>query len=49
VLVSTLGEIASTTVDIQVPAIVVIGRVVSLHAALDWVGALRRQELGKPP
>jgi uroporphyrin-III C-methyltransferase len=48
VLVSTLGEIARTTVDIQVPAIVVIGRVVGLHAALDWVGALRRQELGKP-
>jgi uroporphyrin-III C-methyltransferase len=48
VLVSTLEEIAKTTVDIQVPAIVVIGRVVGLHAALDWVGALSRQERGEP-
>jgi uroporphyrin-III C-methyltransferase len=48
VLVSTLGEIARATVDIQVPAIVVIGRVVGLRAALDWVGALPRQELYKP-
>jgi siroheme synthase len=48
VLVSTLGEIATTTVDIQAPAIVVIGRVVSLRAALDWVGSLEQQALGKP-
>src|SRR2546423_10730228 len=48
VLVSTLGEIARATVDIQVPAIVVIGGVVGLRAALDWVGALPRQELDKP-
>ena len=48
VQVSTLGEIARTAVDIQAPAIVVIGRVVGLRAALDWVGALRPQGLGKP-
>ena len=48
VLVSTLGEIARTKVDIQVPAIVVIGRVVGLRAALDWVGALARQERSEP-
>jgi uroporphyrin-III C-methyltransferase len=39
VLVSTLGEMARGPVDIQVPAIVVIGRVVGLRATLDWVGA----------
>src|SRR5207302_43130 len=48
VLVSTPGEIARTAVDIQAPAIVVIGPVVGLRAALDWVGALRPQGLGKP-
>ena len=48
VQVSTLGEIARTAVDIQAPAIVVIGRVVGLRAALDWVGALGPQGLGKP-
>jgi len=47
VLVSTLGEIARASVEIQVPAIVVIGRVVSLRATLDWVGAPERQALGK--
>jgi uroporphyrin-III C-methyltransferase len=48
VLVSTLGEIARVPIDIQVPAIVVIGRVVGLRAMLDWVGALARRELGQP-
>jgi siroheme synthase len=47
VLVSTLGEMARTKVDLQVPAIVVIGRVVGLRAALDWVGAPARQERGE--
>jgi uroporphyrin-III C-methyltransferase len=47
VLVSTLGEMARTKVDIQVPAIVVVGRVVGLRAALDWVGAPARQERGE--
>ncbi len=47
VLVSTLGEIVSAAVDIQAPAIVVIGQVVRLRAALDWVGALEGQALGK--
>jgi uroporphyrin-III C-methyltransferase len=42
VLVSTLGEIASANIDIPVPAIVVIGRVVRLRPALDWVGAIDR-------
>jgi uroporphyrin-III C-methyltransferase len=48
VLVSTLGEMATATVDVQVPAIVIIGRVVGLRAALDWVGPLARQERGEP-
>ena len=42
VLLSTLGEIASAHIDIPVPAIVVIGRVVRLRAALDWLGAIER-------
>ena len=48
VMVSTLGEIAGAAVDIQAPAIVVIGEVVRLRAALDWVGALARQGAGEP-
>jgi uroporphyrin-III C-methyltransferase len=48
VLVSTLGEMASGPVDIQVPAIVVIGRVVGLRATLDWVGAPQGQAPDKP-
>jgi uroporphyrin-III C-methyltransferase len=48
VLVSTLGEIARARVDVQAPAIVVIGKVVGLRAALDWVGSLDQQALGKP-
>src|SRR5438874_8999422 len=40
VLVSTLGEIATTTVPINSPAIVVIGRVVRFREALDWIGAI---------
>jgi uroporphyrin-III C-methyltransferase len=41
VMVSTLGEIAGTTPPIQTPAVVVIGEVVRLRAALDWIGDLR--------
>lgn len=48
VLVSTLGEIASKTFDIEVPSIVVIGRVVGLRTALDWVGSLDRRERSEP-
>jgi uroporphyrin-III C-methyltransferase len=48
VLVSTLGEISRATVDIQVPAVVVIGRVVRFRAALDWVGASAGQERSDP-
>jgi len=48
VLVSTLGEIAGVAVNVGVPAIVVIGQVVRLRAALDWVGALDRQKLVSP-
>lgn len=40
VLVSTLGEIASAKIDVPVPAIVVVGRVVRLRTALDWVAAI---------
>jgi uroporphyrin-III C-methyltransferase len=47
VLVSTLGEIVRVPVDIQAPAIVVIGRVVGLRATLDWVGALARHGRGE--
>jgi len=41
VTVSTLGEIAGATLAIQTPAIVVIGEVVRLRAALDWIGDSR--------
>ncbi len=43
VLVSTLGEIAAAASGIQTPSIIVIGEVVRLRAALDWVGALAKQ------
>jgi siroheme synthase len=46
VIVSTLGEIGSIVAEVRPPAIVVIGEVVQLHAALDWVGALKLRELG---
>src|SRR6516162_9147319 len=39
VLVSTLGEIVEAPPTIQAPAIIVIGEVVRLRAALDWLGA----------
>ena len=42
VLVSTLGEISTAATGIQTPSIVVIGEVVRLRGALDWVGALER-------
>jgi len=45
-IVSTLGEIGSIVAEVRPPAIVVIGEVVQLHAALDWVGALKLRELG---
>jgi uroporphyrin-III C-methyltransferase len=40
VLVSTLGEISGMAGHIRPPAIVVVGEVVRLRAALDWVGKL---------
>jgi uroporphyrin-III C-methyltransferase len=43
VLVSTLGEIAIAASGVQTPSIIVIGEVVRLRAALDWVGALAKQ------
>ena len=42
VLVSTLGEISGLAAGIRPPAIVVIGEVVRLRAALDWAGRLDR-------
>jgi uroporphyrin-III C-methyltransferase len=44
VLVSTLAEIVSTTIDIPFPAIIVIGGVVRFRAALDWVGGLEKND-----
>jgi uroporphyrin-III C-methyltransferase len=40
VLVSTLGEISARAAEIRPPAIVVVGEVVRLRAALDWVSKL---------
>jgi uroporphyrin-III C-methyltransferase len=40
VIVSTLGEVASQAPAVPAPAIVVIGQVVRLRPALDWVSAL---------
>jgi uroporphyrin-III C-methyltransferase len=40
VAVSTLGGVASATDTIETPAIVVVGEVVRLRPALNWVGAL---------
>jgi uroporphyrin-III C-methyltransferase len=45
VLESTLGELAGANHAIDTPAIVVIGEVVRLRAALDWVGALDGRSL----
>jgi uroporphyrin-III C-methyltransferase len=45
VLVSTLDEIAAVASGIPTPSIIVIGEVVRLRAALDWLGALERQKL----
>ena len=40
VLVSTLAEIAEITTSVPVPAIIVIGDVVRLRGALDWLGTV---------
>src|SRR5215472_12453136 len=40
VTVSTLGGVARSAPRVQAPAIVVIGEVVRLHAALDWTSSL---------
>jgi uroporphyrin-III C-methyltransferase len=40
VTVSTLGGVACSAPPVQAPAIVVIGEVVRLHAALDWTSGL---------
>jgi uroporphyrin-III C-methyltransferase len=44
VFVSTLGEVASAPAEIAAPAIVVVGEVVRLHTALDWLGALAARQ-----
>ena len=56
VLVSTLGSVveAAATARIEAPAVIVIGEVVRLHAALDWIGAgagriLDPDPLGRAP
>jgi uroporphyrin-III C-methyltransferase len=38
VLVSRLDEVAAAAADMAPPAIVVVGEVVRLHTALDWLG-----------
>jgi uroporphyrin-III C-methyltransferase len=45
---STLAEVATAVGAIEVPAIVVVGEVVRLRAALDWVGALERRRVCSP-
>ncbi len=49
VLVSTLGEIAGAAAVIETPALVVVGEVVRLRAALDWLGALDGRQLDPDP
>ncbi|TMJ47516.1 MAG: uroporphyrinogen-III C-methyltransferase [Alphaproteobacteria bacterium] len=44
VFVSSLGEIAATCPEVEAPAIVVVGEVVRLRAALDWLGALAARQ-----
>jgi uroporphyrin-III C-methyltransferase len=39
VLVSTLGDVAGSPPTVPTPAIIVIGEVVRLRDALDWVAA----------
>jgi uroporphyrin-III C-methyltransferase len=46
VLVSTLDEIAAVASGIPTPSIIVVGEVVRLRAALDWLGALERRKHG---
>jgi uroporphyrin-III C-methyltransferase len=43
VLVSTLGEIVGSPPAAPTPAIIVIGEVVRLRQALDWLGGLERR------
>jgi uroporphyrin-III C-methyltransferase len=45
VITSTLGEIALAAPQVPPPAIIVIGEVVRMRAALDWVGALAGNRL----
>jgi uroporphyrin-III C-methyltransferase len=44
VLVSTLGEIAGSPPAAPTPAIIVIGEIVRLRQALDWLGGLERRD-----
>jgi uroporphyrin-III C-methyltransferase len=48
VVVSTLGEVATASAEVEAPSIVVIGEVVRFHAELDWVGALGTQRSDPP-
>jgi uroporphyrin-III C-methyltransferase len=38
VVVTTLGEAAGAAIGVEAPAIIVIGEVVRLRPALDWLG-----------
>jgi uroporphyrin-III C-methyltransferase len=51
VLETTLGEAAAAarTAGIEPPALVVVGAVVRLRAALDWLGALEGRRLAPDP
>jgi uroporphyrin-III C-methyltransferase len=44
VFVSTLGELAAACPEVEAPAIVVVGEVVRLRSALDWLGALAARQ-----
>jgi uroporphyrin-III C-methyltransferase len=49
VLESTLGEVTAITHQVQPPAMLVVGEVVRLRAALDWVGAMAGRQLDPDP
>jgi uroporphyrin-III C-methyltransferase len=49
VVVSTLEAVAAAADEIETPAIVVVGEVVGLRSALDWLGAPGGRRLARSP